>query len=63
MRWMFALAFLAMAACAPQPLAPARAYNAEITRDQFGVATVHGHDDAETSAPKLVAVMTAIWIA
>lgn len=42
-------AVLTLASCAPAPLAPARAYNPTITRDQYGVPSVHGHDDAETA--------------
>src|SRR5204863_4067463 len=41
----------ALAGCLrePPPAPPARAYHPEITRDAFGVPTVHGHDDAETA--------------
>jgi acyl-homoserine lactone acylase PvdQ len=42
---------LALAACSrpAPPLAPARAYHPSITRDQYGVPTIHGHDDAEAA--------------
>jgi acyl-homoserine lactone acylase PvdQ len=37
------------AACAPAPVPPARAYHPTITRDQYGVPTIHGADDAEAA--------------
>src|ERR1700759_4320507 len=42
---------LALTACvpAPPPAPPARAYHPTITRDAYGVPTVHGHDVAETA--------------
>jgi acyl-homoserine lactone acylase PvdQ len=40
---------MAVATCAPAPPAPARAYHPTITRDQYGVPTVHGADDAEAA--------------
>src|SRR5215475_11658694 len=46
-----ALLALALAACAraPAPVAPARDYHATITRDQYGVPTIHGKDEQETA--------------
>lgn len=42
---------LALAGCLPNlpPAPPARAYHPTITRDAYGVPTVHGHDVAETA--------------
>lgn len=47
--WTALIAAFALASCTPAPLAPARAYHPTITRDQYGVPTIHGHDDAETA--------------
>lgn len=51
MRFAIVLAALALvAACAPAPLAPARDdYNPTITRDAYGVPSIHGRDDQETA--------------
>lgn len=48
MRTLVLAAVLALAACAPAPAAPPR-YAPTITRDAFGVATVHGRSDAEAA--------------
>lgn len=42
---------LALASCmrAPPPAPAARTYNATITRDDYGVPTIHGHDDADAA--------------
>lgn len=44
----FALA-LTLAACAQAASPPARTYAPQITRDAYGVPTVHGRDDAEAA--------------
>ncbi|MBY0564378.1 MAG: penicillin acylase family protein [Hyphomonadaceae bacterium] len=40
---------LVLAACTPAPAAPGRAYAPTITRDAYGLPTVHGRDDAEAA--------------
>jgi acyl-homoserine lactone acylase PvdQ len=43
-------AFAVLASCAPAPLAPARDdYNPTITRDEYGIPSVHGRDDQEAA--------------
>lgn len=42
-------AALALAACTQAPAAPTRPYNPTITRDAYGIPTVHGRDDAEAA--------------
>ena len=42
-------ALVALAACAQRAAAPTRTYAPAITRDAFGVPTVHGGDDAEAA--------------
>jgi acyl-homoserine-lactone acylase len=50
MRLAAVLACLALVTCAPAaPPAPARDYNPTITRNEYGVPTVHGRDDAEAA--------------
>ena len=52
MRWAAILVLaLALAGClpAPPPAPAARAYHPTITRDAYGVPTVHGHDEPETA--------------
>src|SRR5690348_854280 len=44
------IAMAAIASCTPAPLAPARPdYNPTITRDEYGVPSIHGRDDQETA--------------
>lgn len=42
-------AFALATSCTPAPAAPARAYSYEITRDAYGVPTVHGATDADAA--------------
>jgi len=50
MRKFLVLAALALAAaCTPAPLAPARDYSPTITRDEYGIPSVHGRDDQEAA--------------
>ncbi len=44
-----AVTALVLGACTPKPLAPARDYNPTITRDAYGIPSIHGHDDAEAA--------------
>ncbi len=46
--WLVLVALI-LAGCAPAPLTPARNYNPTITRDAYGIPSIHGHDDAEVS--------------
>ncbi len=47
--FIFACAAFALAACAPPAPAPQNQYNPTITRDEYGVPTVHGRTDAEAA--------------
>src|SRR5262245_7012529 len=47
--WVALFAAMAVATCAPAASAPARAYHPTIARDQYGVPTIHGADDAEAA--------------
>lgn len=50
MRHLIITIVLALTACAPTaPPAPGRAFNPTITRDEYGVPTIHGVDEAETA--------------
>ena len=43
------IALIAATACAPQAPPPARDFHPTISRDQYGVPTIHGADDAEAA--------------
>lgn len=40
---------LALAACSANPQTPTRHYNPTITRDAYGIPSIHGRDDAEAA--------------
>jgi acyl-homoserine-lactone acylase len=44
-----AAAALVLSACTPAPVAPAREYHPTITRDAYGIPSIHGRDDAEAA--------------
>ena len=48
-RWAILIAAIAIGSCTPAPLAPARQYNPTMTRDAYGVPSVHGRDDQEAA--------------
>lgn len=47
--WLAIAASAALGCCAPTTAAPTRDYQPTITRDAYGVPTVHGRDDAEAA--------------